>query len=301
MTMKAISTYLVAAALVVATGPVWAEEIREVRDARSDGRIEFSAVTGDLSVVGHDAEAFILEGRLGDDVEELIIEGDASNWRIELEPIEGDGNRGSNARSSDLTLYVPKGSDLELGSVSGDITARGLAGPSLEIESVSGDLELEDIESAEVEIETVSGDVIADGVRSDQNDYQSVSGDLDIRGASGRLDVETVSGHVTIEANAVRDFESQTVSGDLDARLSPDSGASLQVSSHSGELTLHLRLDGTPRIRAETYSGRIDSDFGEVEEAGFGSGESLDVDGGADAVDIEAESFSGRITIRRID
>jgi DUF4097 and DUF4098 domain-containing protein YvlB len=301
MTMKTTTTYLFAAALVLATGPVWADEIRETREASADGRIEFAAVTGDLEVIGHDAEEFILEGRLGDDVEELIIEGDASNWHIELKPVEGRNDWDANDRSSDLTLYVPRGSDLELGSVSGDIRASELSGPALEIETVSGDVDLDNIESSEIEIQTVSGDVTAENVTGEQSEYQSVSGDFEISGASGRLDIESVSGRVTVEADAVSDFESETVSGALEARLSPTAGASLKVSSHSGALELHLRVDDTPRIRAETYSGRIESDFGEVEEAGFGSGESLRVDGGSDAVDIEAESFSGRVTIRRID
>ncbi|NBB93652.1 MAG: hypothetical protein GVY32_10845 [Gammaproteobacteria bacterium] len=66
-------------------------------------------------------------------------------------------------------------------------------------------------------------------------------------------------------------------------------------------MELHLRTDGTPRIRAETYSGRIDSDFGGVEESGFGPGETLRVDDGANAVEIEAKTFSGSLTLRRVD
>ncbi|MEE4305042.1 MAG: DUF4097 family beta strand repeat-containing protein [Wenzhouxiangella sp.] len=299
--MKAITTTLFTAGLLAAAGPTWAEEVREVRDAAPDARIEFSAVTGDFTVVGHDAAEFVLEGRLGDDVEELVIEGDSDNWRIELEPVEGNFEWGSNHRSSELTLYVPRASDLELETVSGDMSVRDLSGPALEVESVSGDLELSAIDSAEIDIQTVSGDIQADAVAGEESDFESVSGDLTIRGARGRIDVQAVSGHVDLEATEVSDFESETVSGDLKARLSPTPGATLSLSSHSGSLELHLAVGDTPRIRAETYSGRIESDFGEVEEAGFGPGASLRVDGGSGAVEVEAQTFSGSLTIRRAD
>jgi DUF4097 and DUF4098 domain-containing protein YvlB len=297
--MNRLTINLLTLTLLIAAAPVAADDIREVRDAASDGRIEFSAVTGEMTVIGHDADEFILEGYLGDDVEELVIEGDPSNWRIELEPVENDAGR--NADASELTLYVPRGSELRLGTVSGDISIRDLSGPALEVESVSGDLTLENVDSTEIEIDAVSGRIQADAVAGEENDYRTVSGNIEIRGARGRINIKTVSGQVSVEAEAVSDLESESVSGDLQARLSPNAGASLNVSSHSAELELHLDVDETPRIRAETYSGHIDSDFGEVRESGHGSGESLQTDGGANAVEVEAKSFSGSVTIRRMN
>lgn len=299
--MKTLATPLIAIALVVATEPTRAETIRESRPAAADARIELSANTGDFEVIGHDADEFVLEGRLGDEVEELIIEGEASNWRIELEPVDGKVDWRSDFRASELTLRVPRGSDIELTTRSGDLVVRDLAGPALDIESVSGDVELGHIASSSIEVQTVSGDIEAEGVTAGASDYQSVSGDMDLRGARGRIDIQTVSGDVELEASAVAEFESESVSGDLEADLAPETGAPLKISSHSGDLELHLRVDRTPRIRAETYSGNIDSDFGESEEAGFGAGETLTVEGGADAVEIEAETFSGSVTIRRAD
>ena len=299
--MKTTVTKLIAAALLVASAPAWAEDIRETRDAASDGRIEFSAVTGSFTIVGHDAREFVLEGRLGDDVKALLIDGDVDNWTIELEPFEGNFEWASGNEASELTLYVPRGTDLELGTVSGGMDVRDLSGPALDVKSVSGNIDLADIDSGEIDVQTVSGEVSANAVAGDDSEYESVSGDMTVRGARGRIDVQTVSGRIELEASDVSDFESETVSGDLGARVAPNPGASLSVSSHSGKLELLLRMDDTPRIRAETYSGRIESDFGEVEEAGFGPGASLRVDGGAGAVEIEAESFSGSVSIRRIE
>lgn len=299
--MKALATNLIAAALVATTGPAWAEDIREVREAATDGRIGFSAMTGDFAVIGHDSAEFVLEGRVGDEVAEVVIEGDPSDWRIELEPVEEDFDWGRGAEPSRLTLYVPRGSDVELNSQSGDLDVRELSGPALQVESVSGDVELERIDSAEIRIRTVSGDVSADAVSGEVNEYQSVSGDLDIRGTRGRVGLEVVSGDIEIDASEVTEFEAESVSGDLNAHLAPNAGALLNLTSHSGDLALRLRLDATPRIRAETYSGRIDSDYGQPRDAGFGAGQSLSVDDGADAVEIEAKTFSGSLSIRRAD
>lgn len=299
--MKTIATNMFAAILLAATGQALAENIQETREAAADGRIEFSAITGHFTIVGHDDAELVLEGSLGDDVAELVIEGDPSNWQIELEPVKGEFDWTSDSQSSELTLYVPRGSDLEVSTQSGDVAVSELSGPALEVESISGDVELKTVDSAEIDIQTVSGDVSAKAVASEVSEYQSVSGDLDIQGARGRIEIEAVSGHVEIEASNVSEFDSETVSGNLLARLSPDSGASLSLSSHSGALELHLSAGDTPRIRAETYSGQIDSDFGQTEESGFGGGESLKVDAGPDAVELEAKTFSGSITIRRAD
>ena len=51
--------------------------------------------------------------------------------------------------------------------------------------------------------------------------------------------------------------------------------------------------------KAETFSGRIRSDFGTVEEPEHGPGRSLDATIGDGNTRVNIETFSGDITIRR--
>lgn len=274
-----------------------ADSIDEARPAAADGRIEFKAVTGDFEIIGHDEEEFLLSGDLGDDVEKLVIEGDADHWKIRLEMKEGD-NWGMGRSSSDLRLLVPHGTDLGVDSVSGDLVLRELDGPSVGARSVSGDIELVAVRPRELGVRTVSGDVVTDSGGSEVTRLQSVSGDLEISGTLGRIGMKSVSGDMDVQATEVSEFEAETVSGDIVAHLAPIERARVSVTSHSGELELYLPRETALRLEAETFSGSIDSGFGGELRSGMGPGEKLSLDGGAGSVEVDVRSFSGNIRIR---
>ncbi|MEM1082464.1 MAG: hypothetical protein AAGH65_12900, partial [Pseudomonadota bacterium] len=93
------------------------QSIDERRDASAQGRISFAAVTGDFEVIGHDETSFRLVGTLGEDVEELIISGDADDWRIQLEAKDGNYDWRDKNATSELTLYVPLEAELKVNVV----------------------------------------------------------------------------------------------------------------------------------------------------------------------------------------
>lgn len=280
--------------------PAWADSVDESRPAAADGRIEFEAVTGDFEIVGHDAAAFVLSGELGDDVEELVIEGDADHWKIRLEMKEGN-SWGRGRSTSDLRLLVPRGTDLGADTVSGDLVLRELDGPSVGARSVSGDVDLAGVRPRELGVRTVSGDIVTDAGGTEVSRLQSVSGDLELGDGRGRIGVQSVSGDVEMRAAEVSEFEVETVSGDLVARLAPVARARISVTSHSGDLDLSIPSGTALRLEAETFSGSIESGFGGERSEGFGPGEKLSLEGGAGSVEVDARSFSGNIRIRATD
>jgi hypothetical protein len=274
------------------------ESVSEQRDANENARISLAAVTGSIDIIGHDAEQLSIEGTLGDDIEALIIEGDAEHWQIEVRPLE-DYQWTAETQATELTLYVPLGADLEAAIVSGALHVQSLQGPSVELGSVSGNITLEDIAADSISAQSVSGEIIAGQAAGEVNQYQSVNGNITIQGAAGRIEITSVSGLISLQAAQLSELRSETVSGALRARLAALPRASIEVSSHSGLVEVLLAGDATPRIRAETFSGRIDSNFGDADASGFTNTQSLRVDGSPDAVDIEAETFSGPIVLKR--
>jgi len=300
--MKTWTTAILAGGLIagMTIHPALAETIDESRPAAADGRIEFSGVTGDFEIIGHDAEEFLLSGELGDDVEELIIEGDAGNWEIRLEMKEGN-SWGMNRRSSDLRLLVPHGADFEVSTVSADVVLRELDGPSVGARSVSGDIELSGVRPGELGVRTVSGKIVSDSGGSSVSRLQSVSGDLTLDEGRGRIGLKSVSGRITVEGTAISEFEAETVSGDVVARLSPIERAKVSVTSHSGDLELVLPAGTALRLDAETFSGSIESRVGGERTEGYGPGEKLSLDDGAGSVEIDARTFSGNLRIARQD
>ena len=118
--VKAIVIASLIGSLFVATAAAAAESVDESRPASPEGRIQFAAVTGDFEIIGHDAEEWLLSGTLGDDVKELVIEGGPDDWTIRLEMKKGNSGWNLNKASTDLKLLVPRRSDLDVQTVSGD-------------------------------------------------------------------------------------------------------------------------------------------------------------------------------------
>ena len=297
--MKNVTRTMLAGGLIagLAISTVSAESVDEARPAAADGRIEFEAVTGDFEIIGHDAEEFLLSGDLGDDVEKLVIEGDADHWKIRLEMKEGE-SRGMGWSSSDLRLLVPRGTDLGADTVSADLVLRELNGPSVGARSVSGDIDLAGVRPRELGVRTVSGDIVTDAGGTEVTRLQSVSGDLELSDGHGRIGVKSVSGEIEMQGTEVSEFEAETVSGDIVARLDPVERARVSVTSHSGDVELVLPSETALRLEAETFSGSIESGFGGERSGDYGPGEKLSLDGGAGSVEVDARSFSGSIRIR---
>ena len=185
-------------------------------------------------------------------------------------------------RHGKLRVELPKGSRLDLSSLSGDITAQRLS---------------------EVRIRTMSGDVKIASVG--KADVQTISGDVRIDDASGPVRLHTVSGHGTIgSASPAPQVEFQSASGDMDwsgvcakdchlsaetvsgalrLLVDPKSSFELSYTSHSGELRdeLSMTVKRAPRRKHGMTSGWL--------EATFGRGEGV----------IEADAFSGNLAIKK--
>jgi hypothetical protein len=185
-------------------------------------------------------------------------------------------------RGGKLHVELPKGSRLEVESMSGDVTAqhlgeakiRTLSGDihlsqvgKLDVQSISGDVQVEDA-SGPVRLHTVSGKVtLAMRNQAPQVDFQSASGSLDFKGACGK------DCHMS----------AATVSGDLHLALGAQSSFELSYSSHSGELRdgLDLSVKKSPHARHGSSRGSL--------EGTYGKGEGV----------IEADAFSGNLTLSK--
>src|SRR5207245_3011006 len=107
----------------------------------------------------------------------------------------------SQMRRGKLHVELPRGSRVDLNSMSGDVTVQKLSG--------------------EARIRTMSGDVKLFGVA--KADVQTIAGDARIDDASGPVRLPTVSGHAVVNSSsATPQLELQPASGDRDrSGLSP--------------------------------------------------------------------------------
>lgn len=287
---------------LIASLPLAAETVDETRPANPDARVELISVTGEFEIVGHDGDSIELTGTLGDDVEELVIDGGPDRWRVELKMRKnGGGNWGWNS-GSDLTLMVPRGGRISARTVSGELSLLDLTGAEVEVTTVSGEIELRNVRPEELSVESVSGDIDSNSAGTVRNRMKTVSGDMDLADAYGQIELESVSGDIEVGGREIAELRIETVSGDAVARIRPQSKAWMRFNSHSGDVQLALPSGTGVRLSAETFSGDIDSAFGgEVQRERRGPGAWLEHESGDASVSIDAKTFSGGFYLTELD
>lgn len=296
-----IKAATLAALLPMAAATAWAADVDEVRDVQPDATVEFAGVTGEFRIVGADVDQLRVSGKLGDEVEELVIEGDPSHWRIRLEMKDGGRNGWSwnQGPSTVLEVTVPHGSDMSAATVSADLEVDGLRGPRLEAKTVSGDLMISGSSPARLMAESVSGDIEVDGGGIESSSVKAVSGDIEAFGLAGRVRAASVSGDLELDAIEVSEFNAETVSGDLDAVIQPLASARVDVQTHSGRLDLTVPAGTAIDVDAETFSGDLENHF--VSDIENFREKGMTVRNGDGGVRIRAQTFSGEFILRQSD
>lgn len=280
-------------ALMLAVSTAMAESVDETRSMNADGRFSFSAVSGQFEIIGSDDAQLRISGTLGEDVRDLRIDGDEDNWSIEL---RARGTEGRQPRTSELTIFVPHGAEVEARTINGDLELSDLAGPAVYVHSISGRVALSGVQPRRLSVETISGSQRLDHGGREETRLKSISGNIEADGLAGRIRINSVSGNMTFDADAVSEMDLETVSGTVRANVDTLDRARLDMNSHSGSLDIALPADTPVDLRAGTFSGRIESELGAEFERVSGPGQKLEQRQGSGQVRVEARSFSGNIT-----
>jgi len=247
------------------------KSVNESKKAAMDGRVRITIERGDLEVHGWDKNQILVKGKLDEKTKEFIFDVDGDDTVIAVKIPESRGGWGR-ANGSDLIIYLPRKSEVDIGSVStdikledlrggidlgtvsGDVTARNLSG-RISLTSVSGEVDLRQAEGRIV-AKSVSGNV---DVRESKGDHRlnSVSGELLIRGAEGEFELTSVSGDLEILDVTFSRMNGGTVSGDVDIEATMLGGGRLDMESVSGSVRVEFLKPVDARFDLETASGRI--------------------------------------------
>lgn len=185
-------------------------------------------------------------------------------------------------RRGKLHVELPRGSRLDVTTLSGDVSAQRVA--EARVRTMSGEVKLGGVGRAEVQ--SISGDVhlhdVAGPVR-----LHLVSGRATVQtsGAAPQVEFQSASGSLDWNGTCAKDchLSAETVSGELRLSVDPRSSFELSYSSHSGELRdeANLSVKRTLRRRHGMASGFL--------EATYGKGEGV----------IEADAFSGNLSVKK--
>ena len=220
------------AALVLATvmaAPAWLAAqttVDQKRPAAPDGAVSIENMAGSVKVTGWDKAEVQVRGTVGEGGE-LSFKGGAKRTHIE---IEADHN--PMGIKSDLEVFVPAGSSVEIEGFQATISVTGVLGS--------------------VTAETVNGSITQLGAAK-HVELQSVNGDIDTSKGSGRIKAEAVNGSVMVR-DCSGDLEASTVHGKL--HVIGGSYERAEIESVAGLVRFDAALSSRATLSIETVSGR---------------------------------------------
>ncbi len=252
-----------------------------VIDIEGVRRLKVGLVGGQVDVVAHDEPGIRIEVH-GVTIKDLRIEATGDTVEIDHAQLRWDNflevfrNFGSGGPKAEISVAVPRGTDLNLGVVSASALVSGLT-TDARLNTVSGDIIVDGL-TGDVSVNAVSGDVQIRGLVGALS-ANSVSGDVAATGTLRKASIDTVSGAMLVDsAGPVHAVNLNTVSGDATVRLDEGLAANYVLRTVSGRVVVDgvKRSSSTPTNYSDSV-GELSGSF----------------------VDVRANSVSGDVTVLR--
>jgi DUF4097 and DUF4098 domain-containing protein YvlB len=216
-------------------------------------RVRVTVNSGDVVVIGEPRDGVDVEGgRTGAADGEIVVKGG----------------------SDDCTVRVPSGTDVVVGSNSGDVTLEGRLGV-VSATTVSGSVDAEDVGS--IDARTVSGKLRVDESRGEVR-LKTKSALVHVGRAAGEVRIANLSGRIEVD-EAQASVSVKTVSGSVDLHVT--GRAPVRAESVSGSIAITVPEGTRPSVRQRSVSGK----------------RRVEIEPGDD-FEITTKSISGSITIR---
>jgi len=303
-----IVTTTLAALLVASNARAQREErFNRTLDVGPDAALSIGNIAGDIQVEGGPGSSIVIEA-----VKSVEDEGDAGDLKtVDIEVSQlgnrvrvstehtGRGRHHGDHVSVRYHVKVPKGTEVDIQSVSGNVVLTGVAGPA-NAQSVSGDVRVTDVTEL-VQAKSVSGNVEVRSSRSERHvEIESVSGEvlvMDIE--ADELTVSSVSGDVRLQGVSSQRASLESVSGDLEYTGTIRASGRYDFQSHSGNVLLTIGEGVGFELEASTFSGEVESDFTLKTTSRAKKGGRLSAVVGDGSAFIEATTFSGDVRLMR--
>ena len=248
------------------------DSVDKTVQAEPDGVVSVNVQRGKVKFRGWDRNEVRVVGTLDERLREFIFEERGDEVRVHVKVKESSSSWFSENETSDLTIYIPRASEIDFSGVSTDVDVREVVGvvdvgvvsgdlfleggtSRITVQTVSGDVELHDSEGR-VRVKTVSGDVESYNTVGDAS-YSSISGNIVVDDGGADLNIETVSGDIEVENDGLNDVGGHSVSGDISIHGDPVAGGTIEFDAVSGTIRLRLGGDIDARFDIETGSGSI--------------------------------------------
>jgi Putative adhesin len=249
----------------------------------ADGSVRIINPSGRIHVIGWDVDSLAVSGR---GPGRLAASGTASVRKLVV------------TGRAELEVQVPRGAQVWVKSVSGDIDVVGVDG-TLDLNSVAGAIHVVGT-PADVTAETMGGRIeLAGGTGRAR--VKTVSGDILLRGASVDLGASTLSGAIVVRAagwqrggTGVQRGKFESVTGDVRFDGELGRGGIVELESQSGAIALRVPATTVADFDLLTIGGSITNRLTADVAPGGGA---LRFSTGAGGAEVTARSFKGRISL----
>lgn len=242
---------------------------------------------GRVRIVSWDRDSLLVRGHIPN-TEQFFLGGGVQGMKLGI-----DGNWSHpNPGKSDFVVYVPRGSNVSIKTVTADIEGVGASGWFY---SVSGAIRLSGTAKS-VEAESMNGnldiDVTAPWIRARTGD-----GHLLIRGAPQDVDAATIAGTMDITAQTVLRGQFTSVSGDIHYVGTPAAGGIFEFSNHSGAVDMQMARDAAGTFVLSSIVGAIENGFSGVRPVAS-TPHSMRLTLGRGGANVTVRTYKGPIRLR---
>jgi DUF4097 and DUF4098 domain-containing protein YvlB len=185
-----------------------------------------------------------------EDVQEMEIEPDGRRVDVSDDKHVVE----TRTRSTNLKITVPEGTDVSVGSVSGNVSLKGRFG-NVKVSTVSGQIEVDEAEG-DVDIRSISGRLEVERCAG-RCRANTKSGRIEIGWVGKEVRAQTMSGRIEVGTAGQGDMELRTISGGIEVAVDPGRHPKTRFKTLSGKAESKLEPGSDFQIRARTISGSI--------------------------------------------
>ena len=215
--------------------------------------------------------------------------------RIETKYPDGKLRRNNNLNVSvNYVIQVPDRADVKVRNVSGSVDLASLGGP-VEVDVTSGTVKVASAAQG-ADLRTVSGTITATDVTGDA-DLKTVSGTIKAERIKGSVAAETTSGGIELaDITEARSIRAKVLSGYVRYDGTIVAGGRYSLEALSGTIEVRLPASAAFDLEAETFSGKIQTDF-PITVSGTVSPKEMRGTVGGGGATLRVKSFSGGVKI----
>jgi DUF4097 and DUF4098 domain-containing protein YvlB len=256
------------------------------------GTVDLSLVAGKITVRGWEMPGV----KVVASTQTGSLRFDATPNRVRLR-VEHEGDAASSRGDASYDVSVPRGTRLRLQAGSGTVVVSGTQG-EVSATSVGGAINVSGARR-QVALESVSGRLIASQISGDLR-AQNVSGSIRAENVSGRIEAWAVNGSIRLIGGRSNDIRAETVGGDILYAGPAATGGTYDFETHSGAIRATIPRSPGAKVRVETGTGIVQTDFPIAARAAAGGrkGRRAEFTIGVGLATVTARTFSGRISVK---